>query len=297
MKRAKQILIIAILLSVIGVMAYAYLRSNTAAQAKASENSQVMTANAVKKNIVQTFTSSGEIKTRRTQSLKPNTDYKFKALCASVGQTVSEGYPVVEYTNGKTINAPFDLVITGTALPAKGEALTAEHAVEVSDVHNLQVQMSVFENDLASLHEDQPVSITVAALGNKAFAGKLSSISQIGKYDTSGSKFTVSADFENDGSLKLGMSASCSINVRSADNVLSVPVAAIQSGEDGKYVTVKAGDAEEQRKVETGISDGQDVEITSGLNEGDTVILPSAGEPSDAETSGGEMNMTEQEVL
>lgn len=49
MKRAKQILIIAILLSVIGVMAYAYLRSNTAAQAKASENSQVMTANAVKK--------------------------------------------------------------------------------------------------------------------------------------------------------------------------------------------------------------------------------------------------------
>ena len=93
------------------------------------------------------------------------------------------------------------------------------------------------------------------------------------------------------------MSASCSINVRSADNVLSVPVAAIQSGEDGKYVTVKAGDAEEQRKVETGISDGQDVEITSGLNEGDTVILPSAGEPSDAETSGGEMNMTEQEGL
>ena len=182
MKHAKQILIIAILLSVIGVMAYAYLRSNTAAQAKASENSQVMTANAVKKNIVQTFTSSGEIKTRRTQSLKPNTDYKFKALCASVGQTVSEGYPVVEYTNGKTLNAPFDLVITGTALPAKGEALTAEHAVEVSDVHNLQVQMSVFENDLASLHEDQPVSITVAAFGNKAFAGKLSSISQIGRF-------------------------------------------------------------------------------------------------------------------
>ena len=69
--------------------------------------------------------------------------------------------------------------------------MTAEHAVEVSDVHNLQVQMSVFENDLASLHEDQPVSITVAALGNKAFAGKLSSINQIGKYDTSGSKLDV----------------------------------------------------------------------------------------------------------
>ena len=51
MKHAKQILIIAILLSVIGVMAYAYLRSNTAAQAKAFENSQVMTADAVKKTL------------------------------------------------------------------------------------------------------------------------------------------------------------------------------------------------------------------------------------------------------
>ncbi|MDE1470637.1 efflux RND transporter periplasmic adaptor subunit [Eubacterium limosum] len=297
MKRTKQILIIVILLSVIGVMSYAYLRTNSTKPAEAAQNSKVMTADAVKKNIVQTFTSSGEIKTRRTQSLKPNTDYKFKALCTSVGQTVQEGYPVVEYTNGKTLNAPFDLVVTNAALPAKGEALTAEHTVEVSDVHNLQVQMSVFENDLTSLREDQPVSITVAALGNKAFAGKLSAINQIGKYDASGSKFTVSADFENDGSLKLGMSASCSINVRSADNVLSVPVAAIQSGEDGKYVTVKAGDGEERRKVETGISDSQDVEITSGLNEGDTVILPSAGNPSDAETPGGEMNMTKQEVL
>ena len=81
MKHAKQILIIAILLSVIGVMAYAYLRSNTAAQAKAFENSQVMTADAVKKNIVQTFTSSGEIKTRRTQSLKPNTCLLYTSRC------------------------------------------------------------------------------------------------------------------------------------------------------------------------------------------------------------------------
>ncbi len=296
MKRVKQILIIAILLSVIGVMAYAFLRENNARPAEAAESSPAITASVAKKNIVQTFTSSGEIKTRRTQSLKPNTDYKLKALCVSVGQTVQEGYPVVEYTNGKTLNAPFDLVVTGAALPAKGEALTAEHGVEVSDVHNLQVQMSVFENDLSSLREDQPVSITVAALGNKAFAGKLSSINQIGKYDASGSKFTVSADFENDGTLKLGMSANCSINIRSADNVLSVPVAAIQSGEDGKYVTVKSGDGEERRKVETGISDGQDVEITNGLNEGDTVILPSAADPSGEEVPGEDTSIPEQEI-
>lgn len=297
MKPAKQILIIVILLSIIGVMAYIYLSTSRANSAEAVGTPEAITAPVTRKNIVQTLTSSGEIKTRRTQSLKPDTDYKFKALCVSVGQTVQEGYPVVEYTNGKTLNAPFDLVVTGAALPAKGEALTSEHSVDVSDVHNLQVQMNVFENDLTSLREDQPVSITVAALGNKVFAGKLSAINQIGKYDASGSKFTVSADFENDGSLKLGMSASCSINVRSADNVLSVPVAAIQSGEDGKYVTVKAGDGEERRKVETGISDAQDVEITSGLNEGDTVILPSVDTPSDTEMPGGEMGITEQEVL
>lgn len=295
MRIAKQILIIVLLLAVFGVTLYIYLKPD-GSQAADTAAAQEVTAAVARKTITRTLTASGEIKTRRTLSLKPNTDYKFKALCVGVGQTVREGYPVLEYTNGETLDAPFDLVVTNAALPAKDESMTADHSVDVSDTQNLQVQMSVYENDLANLQDGQAVDIKAGAVGDQIFQGMVSDISQIGKYDATGSKFTISVSFDNDGSLKLGMSASCSIKTAVADNVLSVPVAAIQSGEDGKYVTVKSSGGEERRKVETGISDGQDVEITNGLNEGDMVILPSAADPSGEEVPGEDMSIPEQEI-
>ncbi len=86
------------------------------------------------------------------------------------------------------------------------------------------------------------------------------------------SNYSVSVKLINDGSLRLGMSANCTITVASRSNVLAVPVEAVLFDEDGKaYVNVCDGNELTKTFVTTGESDAQYVEITEGLSEDDTV--------------------------
>jgi HlyD family secretion protein len=74
--------------------------------------------------------------------------------------------------------------------------------------------------------------------------------------------------------LRPEMTANVDIIAASRDGVLMVPSEAIFRKAGRTHVTaVPAGGAQEDRLVETGISDGQKTEIASGLSEGETVIV------------------------
>ena len=74
--------------------------------------------------------------------------------------------------------------------------------------------------------------------------------------------------------MKAGMNASATITVVNKPDVLVVPVEAIQT-EDGKSIVYTALDEQglpsAPKEVETGLSTSSQVEIVSGLEEGDTV--------------------------
>jgi multidrug efflux pump subunit AcrA (membrane-fusion protein) len=72
------------------------------------------------------------------------------------------------------------------------------------------------------------------------------------------------------------MNATVIITVQEAQNVLVVPDRAIQTQGGNSVVEVRKDDGStETVAVQTGLSDGTNTEITSGLTEGQTVILPS----------------------
>ena len=72
------------------------------------------------------------------------------------------------------------------------------------------------------------------------------------------------------------MNATVTITVQQAQNVLMVPDRAIQTQGGNSVVEVQKDDGStETVVVQTGLSDGTNTEITSGLEEGQTVILPS----------------------
>ena len=89
---------------------------------------------------------------------------------------------------------------------------------------------------------------------------------------------------EDYGGLNPGMNVSADIIVSESKNVLSIPAAAVQRGdtvlvpqagalsEDGS--TVIDPTKSEERTVTLGGGDGEYVEITSGLNEGDSILVP-----------------------
>ena len=79
------------------------------------------------------------------------------------------------------------------------------------------------------------------------------------------------------GELKVGTSVHVRVTGRTAANALTIPDSALVSNTDGTYVMVVGPDGlAHKRVVSTGIRDSGNVQITSGLKEGDIVITAGA---------------------
>ncbi|HPK14556.1 MAG TPA: hypothetical protein PKW41_01050, partial [Clostridia bacterium] len=103
----------------------------------------------------------------------------------------------------------------------------------------------------------------------KEFKATVTRISNIGQTAKSVAAFAVELTLEADGRLMQGMNGSATILVERLDGVLLLPVAAINEDADGAFVYL--GEDLVKTYVETGLSDGENAVVTSGLSEGDVV--------------------------
>ncbi len=155
----------------------------------------------------------------------------------------------------------------------------------------LDVTASVAEADLPSLQVGQTATVTVSATGEQ-YQATVTSISPVAS--TSGSSSIVSYAIDvalNDpsgGAARSGMTADVSVTTQSAANVIAVPAIAVQ-GSNGDY-TVRIVDANgqvETRAVQVGLVTSSLAAITSGLSEGDTVVIGSRSARSGTTTTSG----------
>ena len=232
----------------------------------------------------------GEVSSNLVEKLELNTYRYLREVLVKNNQLVSEGEPIIKYTNGTYLYAPYNLVIKGISIGEVGEICQSSHYIEVMDTNNLILTLSVDEADLPSVQVDQEVSITVNAYEEKEYTGRIVEIEQIGTYASNGSKFKTTILFENDGNIRIGMSANCTITTDKAENVIAVPVSSIQTQRNEKYVVVVNEDGTTKNvTVETGLSNSAYVEIKSGLSGGETVqmIVSSSNENSNNTGRGG----------
>lgn len=222
--------------------------------------------------IENTLTSSGEV-TSDTVEIELNTYRKYKEIYYSIGSFVSSGSKILKYTNGKYYTAPYDLVLTGYNLPDSGSKITSMNYLQVKRMDTLKMTLSIDETEIDKVAVGQEVNITLNAYEDKTYTGKITFINQVGTYSSSGSKYTATVEFSNDGNVKLGMSGSVSITVEKAENVIAVPIEAIQTENDTKYVVVVNGNETTNVTVETGISNAAYVEVKSGLDGSETVRM------------------------
>lgn len=226
-----------------------------------------------KRTITNTLTSSGEIKSAETEQLDISTSLYFETMCVEEGDTVKEGANILKYTNGTYLTAPYDCVISSYSVPETKTVGTSNNYVEIYNLVDLEVDLSISESEIGSLSVDQEVNIILSADSSKTYTGKITKIDAIGTYQASGTTYPVTVSFENDGSCKIGMSVSCEIVVQELTDVLAVPVDAVKTKDDSKYVVVVKDGETEEVTVETGVSDGEYVQIVSGLEEGETVQI------------------------
>lgn len=231
----------------------------------------------VQKSTIESYVSGpGEIKGASNEKLEMKKNRYYKELLVGLNTRITKGTPLVKYTNGETLKAPYNLVVTETNLPKKAkQELTEEHYLQVTRVDSMNVDIAVGESDIANVHIGQEAEVTVGSDEKTTITGTVSAINEVGTYSSSGSKYTVTVSIPNeDGSILVGMSANLRIKTNEASDVLTVPVSAIKTSDAGTFVTIQHEDGTtEDKLVTTGVSDGTKVEVSGDIHEGERVLL------------------------
>lgn len=226
-------------------------------------------------DIKKTLTSSGEIQAKTTEKLALETSYYFKAICVEDDDTVKMGENLLEYTNGEFLTAPYDLVVVSHSTPEAETKCTSSNYIEVSNLNRLLTTISINENEINDVNIGQEAQITLTADESKIYTGKVTKVDSVGTYASSGTTFSATVEFENDGYIKLGMSLSCTITLKEEKEVLSVPIDSIYQNNEGKDYVVKVNEdgTTTDTIVELGIANDNYVQIKSGLELNDKVQI------------------------
>jgi HlyD family secretion protein len=174
-----------------------------------------------------------------------------------------------------TMVAPFGGVVTAVNVKT-GETVTANQTViKVQDTSTVEVSAILDEIDVSQVERGQAVSIYLDALPDLELTGEVSYIATSAQTQSGVVTYpvTIRVDVPSGVQLREGMSATASIVVESAVNVLIVPTQAISGTTSNPVVSVMVDDEVQQREVTLGISDGSWTEVTGGLQETDLVVL------------------------
>lgn len=275
----KKWILIVIAVVVIGFVGYQWYGSRTTAT---HVTTQIRTAVVQKGKLEVKISGSGTVQPVTSVDV-PSTinNNEIDEVLVSAGQSVKKGDILVTFTDGSSpITAPADGMITTIAV-ASGERVTVGQAVaHLTNYADLQTVVQVDELDIPKVKIDQPVTIKVNAYPDKSLTGKVTAIANEGTSTNGVSSFDVTIHIDTPDNLKVGMSTEASILTDSKDNALYVPVDAVHTANNEKFVNVTTSAANgqnaasEQKIVKTGLANEDNVEITEGLSEGDIVRLP-----------------------
>jgi multidrug efflux pump subunit AcrA (membrane-fusion protein) len=260
-----------ILLIIVGVVCFLVGKKVGLNTDTSTTNTKIENVAVEKRTISKTLTSAGEIDTAKTAKLSLSTSYYYSSLFVEENDTVKKGEKILKYTNGTYLKAPYDLVVTGISVPDSGSKATSSHYIEVKRTDKLIVSVNVNESEIYNIALGNEAEITLTSDSSKTYKGKITKISSVANYSSSGSTFPIEISLTNDGNIKIGMSVSCTINIEELKDVLAVPINAVQINGSRKYVVVVDGSSKKEVDVTTGLSDSDYVEIKSGLTGDETV--------------------------
>ena len=205
-----------------------------------------------------------------------------------------------------TIRAPRDGVILqkyveqGTIITS-GQSFNSvgTSIVQLGDLSRVLVDAAVDEADISQVSVGQKVKVTLDALPDKEFEGRVRRIDPRGTTDQNVTTIRTQIEILNpEPGLRVGLNAECEFLVHEKKNVLVIPARAVKNDKGKKTVQVlPSGDksdknaapkAEPQsRVITTGMETGDSVEVTNGLQEGDTIVTATIKPGDDNGGKGG----------
>jgi len=185
-----------------------------------------------------------------------------------------------------TMVAPFDGTIVSVGAEEGDEVSSGTTIVTLADLNDLRVVASIDETEITKISVGMEATITFDSLTGQTFTGKVLEIPLESTLSNNVVTYEVPVSLEGaeDADVRSGMTANITFVTGQKQNVLVLPLLAVQESDSGTVVTLSDGTT---TPVEIGIDNGSYVEIVAGLNAGDQVMVSYDTSDEEEETSTG----------
>ncbi len=176
-----------------------------------------------------------------------------------------------------TITSPINGIVTDVspALPGTNIVFTTT-TYTIVDPTSIYFSSEIDQEDVYKVKNEMDANVTLDSFATENISSKISFISFNPLTSSSSTVYEIRFSLPVDNSnlkYRLGMTGNVNIPLAKAENVLTVPLDAINEENSQKYVEVLINKQIQKKNVETGIESDTDIEIKSGLNEYDQVII------------------------
>ena len=216
------------------------------------------------------------------QWLSAEAKYKQQENVVAAAQTSLNSIWLSYQRTSSTIYAPISGTVTGLSLQI-GSVLTSQSntsgTATAQKIASIQtnaspiVQVNLTQIDTPKVAVGNKATLTFDAFPGKTFTGKVVSIDTIGSVSSGVTTYPAVIKLDTEvPNIFSNMTATASIITSMKDDVLIVPISSVQTQNEQSVVRVMKNGKMEEVDVETGLTSSTQVEIVSGLSEGDTVV-------------------------
>jgi RND family efflux transporter MFP subunit len=245
------------------------------AQAQLALKQQPSSANAIEAQRQAVAQAQADAQLKMT----PYTDQDVAQAVASVEQARGQVALSKFNLDNAVLVAPFDGTVSQVGLNpgelASGAATVGGGLITVVNPARLRVEAQVDESDVTRVEVGQQALLTFDALPGRPVRGRVTAVAPQSTTQSGVTSYLVSLSVDGGQGVRPGMTATANIVYDRKNDVLTVPNRVLRRQGRDQVVDVLTAEGQlETRVVQRGLSNDQSSEITSGLSEGDEVVLP-----------------------
>ena len=271
-------LVVLLILAGAGLYAYESLRN----EYRITYQSYTVTRGSISNSL--SFSGSMQVIDSKTYS--NSAQATVRNVYVATGDEVKKGDKLIRLSTGDTLTADFDGKVNQLYVEKDDELSAGTQLLQLVDFVHMKVSVRVDEYDIADVHVGDQCTITATAT-EKKFSSTIDNINYVSSSGGSVAYYTATiyVDVDSDSGVYPGMQVTVTVPQEQAENVIILKEDALSFGftnEAYVYMQNESGEMTEV-SVELGVSNGNYVEIKSGLNEGDEVFV----EVEQTETASG----------
>ena len=193
---------------------------------------------------------------------------------ASLAQIQASMDQINKQASYGTVTAPCAGTVTAVNVVQGGMASSAQPAVVIAEDSRVKINASVSEDVFAGLHTGDSAGVQISVLSDEVKSAKIVSLPAAANQQTN--LYDVSVSVPSGTEPAIGAFATVIFYTDRRENTLSVPTECVLTGNDNErylFTVDESGTTAKRVTVETGLVGKTQTEITSGLSEGDRVVV------------------------